>query len=166
MKSESVRECERVTFVHRHENKSCSACWEWVNERVREWRKYESKRVTCETRHENKSCPACRELVNASFASFKKVWESERVREWLLSIDMKNKFVQHSHENKSYSACRERVNERVRECFGSQLLSDIQTFFVLTIHSQDGRDLRWIITIWKQQGKQNKNKTSMCNVEL
>ena len=31
-----VRECEseRVTFEHRHKNKSCSACPEWVNERV------------------------------------------------------------------------------------------------------------------------------------
>ena len=27
-------ECERVTFEHRHENKSCSVCWEkeWVRE--------------------------------------------------------------------------------------------------------------------------------------
>ena len=37
---ESVRvwECEsvRVTFEHSHENKSCSACGEWLNERMRE----------------------------------------------------------------------------------------------------------------------------------
>ena len=43
---ESVRvwecESERVIFEHRHENKSCSACWEWVNERVKEW---ESERM-------------------------------------------------------------------------------------------------------------------------
>ena len=34
--SERVRECEseRVTFEPRHENKSCSACRERVNERV------------------------------------------------------------------------------------------------------------------------------------
>ena len=33
-----VRECEseRVTFEPRHENKSCSACRERVNERMRE----------------------------------------------------------------------------------------------------------------------------------
>ena len=35
--SESERECawvsERVTFEHRHENKSCSACLERLNER-------------------------------------------------------------------------------------------------------------------------------------
>ena len=35
-----MRECEsesvRVTFEHRHENKSCSACRERVNERMRE----------------------------------------------------------------------------------------------------------------------------------
>ena len=32
-----VKECEseRVTFEHRHENKSCSACRERVNETVR-----------------------------------------------------------------------------------------------------------------------------------
>ena len=32
-----VRECEneRVSFEHRHENKSCSACRERVNERVK-----------------------------------------------------------------------------------------------------------------------------------
>ena len=38
---ESVRvwecESERVIFEHRHENKTCSACWECVNERVKEW---------------------------------------------------------------------------------------------------------------------------------
>ena len=33
---ESVWETERVTFEHRHENKSCSACREIVNERVKE----------------------------------------------------------------------------------------------------------------------------------
>ena len=45
---------------------------------------------------------------------------------------------EHRHENKSCSACRERVNERVKavkvvkvfqNILGSQLLSDIQTFF-------------------------------------
>ena len=32
-----MRECEseRVTFEHRHENKSCSACRDRVNERVK-----------------------------------------------------------------------------------------------------------------------------------
>ena len=45
---------------------------------------------------------------------------------------------EHRHENKSCSACRDRVNERVyvvkvvkvfQNILGSQLLSDIQTFF-------------------------------------
>ena len=50
---------------------------------------------------------------------------------------------EHRHENKSCSACRDRVNERVKvvkeakvvkekvfqNILGSQLLSDIQTFF-------------------------------------
>ena len=30
------RESERVTFEHRHENKSCSACRNRLNERVKE----------------------------------------------------------------------------------------------------------------------------------
>ena len=66
--NERVRECEsvRVTFEHKHENKSCSACGEWVNERVKEW-ECESERVTFEHRHENKSCSVWRE------------WECERV---------------------------------------------------------------------------------------
>ena len=80
IKSESarVRECEseRVTFEPRHENKSCSACRERVNERMRACesvrvsvrmsvrvREFESERVTFEHRHENKSCSACRERV-------------------------------------------------------------------------------------------------------
>ena len=49
VKSDWMREweTERVTFEHRHENKSCSACQEWVNERLKEW---ESERVwECES---------------------------------------------------------------------------------------------------------------------
>ena len=44
-----VRECEseRVTFEHRHENKSCSACRERVNERMRAC---ESARVSVRVR--------------------------------------------------------------------------------------------------------------------
>ena len=47
---------------------------------------------------------------------------------------------EHKHENKSCSACRETVNERLKECEservfqkipGSQLLSDVQIFFLL-----------------------------------
>ena len=47
--NERVNKCEseRVTFEHKHENKSCSAC----DERVKEC---ESERVTFEHRHENK----------------------------------------------------------------------------------------------------------------
>ena len=47
-----------VTFEHKHEDKSCSACRERECVRVREC---ESERVTFEPRHENKSCSACRE---------------------------------------------------------------------------------------------------------
>ena len=50
-----------MSFQPRDENKTCSACRERVNERVREC---ESERVTFEPRHENKSCSACRERVN------------------------------------------------------------------------------------------------------
>ena len=39
-KSVRVRECEsesvRVSFEHRDENKSCSVCQEWFNERLKE----------------------------------------------------------------------------------------------------------------------------------
>ena len=63
-----MRECEseRVTFEPRHENKSCSACRERVNDRMRECdsvrvRECESERVPFEHRHENKSCSACQE---------------------------------------------------------------------------------------------------------
>ena len=54
---ESVRvrgyESERVTFEHRHENKSCLACRERVNERVKvvNVKDFESERVTFEHRH-------------------------------------------------------------------------------------------------------------------
>ena len=64
-------ESGRVTFEHRDENKSCSACQEWLNERLNE----------CESEKE---------------------WDSEREWEW----------------------------ERVRVWPGSQLLSDVQSFFV------------------------------------
>ena len=79
---------------------------------------------TLEHRHEIKSCSACQEWVN------------ERVREWLLSIDIKTKVVQHVESD----WMREWKSERVRACEsesvwewesvpGSQLLSDVQTFF-------------------------------------
>ena len=93
---ESVRECE--------------------NERVRE-RECETERVTFEHRHENKRCSACQE------------WLNERVREWLLSIDMKTKVVQHVKSD----WMREWKSESVWEWEsvpGSQLLSDVQTFFL------------------------------------
>ena len=48
---------ETVTFEPRHENKTCSACRERVNERMREC---ESVRVTFEHRDEKKPCSACR----------------------------------------------------------------------------------------------------------
>ena len=55
-----------VTFEPRHENKSCSACRERVNERVKvvkvvKVKECKSGRVTFEHRHENKSCSACGE---------------------------------------------------------------------------------------------------------
>ena len=65
--------------LEQHENKTCSACRERVNERLKECesvrvreceservRECESERVTFEPRHENKSCSACRERVNES----------------------------------------------------------------------------------------------------
>ena len=54
-----------------------------------------------------------------------RVRESEKMREWLLSIDMKTKVLQHVESD----WMREWERVRVRECSGSQLLSDIQTFF-------------------------------------
>ena len=62
-------------------------------------------------------------------------WDSVRVREWLLSIDMKTKVVQYD-ESEWMRDCeseraREWESERVRS--GSQLLSDIQTFFIVTV---------------------------------
>ncbi len=49
------------------------------------------KIVTFEHRHENKSCSACRERVNETMREC----ESAKVRECLLSIDIKTKVVQH-----------------------------------------------------------------------
>ena len=96
-----------VTFKHRHENKSCSACLEWVNERLKEWQSDRvSERVTFKHRHENKKCSACREWVNASL----KECESERLREsGRVSFE-------HRDENKSCSACQEWFNEILKEC--------------------------------------------------
>ena len=48
-----------VTFEHRHENKSCSACRERVNERMRECenvRVRDCENVIFKHKHENKSC--------------------------------------------------------------------------------------------------------------
>ena len=66
---ERVWECEseRVIFEHRHENKSCTSML-----RVSEW-----EIESCESSENSESS------------------ESERVWEWLLSIDMKTKVVQH-----------------------------------------------------------------------
>ena len=79
--------------------------WEWESESKREW---ENVRVSFEHRHENKSCSLewMRECESASWQVCKlfcmsrvseweieRVWEwervSERMWEWLLSIDMK-----------------------------------------------------------------------------
>ena len=67
----------KQTFEHRHENKSCSACLERVDERVRECesvrlrkRECEIERVTFEHRHENKSCSACQECQVLQVPSF------------------------------------------------------------------------------------------------
>ena len=62
-----------MTIEHSHENKSCSACRERLNEKVRE---QESERVTFEHRHENKSCSACQERVN------ERLKECESEKEW------------------------------------------------------------------------------------
>ena len=75
---------EEVTFEHRHENKTSSECWERVNERVKEWiRKWESV--------------------------WQSEWESEtdsdneEVKDWLLSIAMKTKVVQHLERLKHFN---------------------------------------------------------------
>ena len=44
--------------------KSCSACQEWVNKRVKEWESVRVREWIVEHRHENKSCSACQEWVN------------------------------------------------------------------------------------------------------
>ena len=52
-------ECERLAFEQRHENKSCSACLDSANGKLKD-----RERVTFEHRHENKSCSLCQESVN------------------------------------------------------------------------------------------------------
>ena len=80
-----------MTFEHRHENKTCSACREWLNERLREceseresvWEwECESVRVSFEHRDENKSCSACQEWFNERLkeCESEKEWDSEIVR--------------------------------------------------------------------------------------
>ena len=63
--------CQMLIFEHRDENKSCSACRERVNERLKVLKvvkvkecESETERVTFEHRHENKSFSACTEGVN------------------------------------------------------------------------------------------------------
>ena len=86
-----------ATFEHRDENKTCSACREWLNERLkecesekewewdseREW-EWESVRVSFEHRDENKSCSACQEWLNERLneCESEKEWESDREWEW------------------------------------------------------------------------------------
>ena len=83
-----------MTFEPRHENKTCSACREWLNERLkecesekewewdseREW-EWESVRVSFEHRDENKSCSACQEWLNERLneCESEKEWDSESV---------------------------------------------------------------------------------------
>ena len=87
-----VKECERLTFEHRHENKSCSVWREWVNDRVREWLL---------------SMDMKKKLFSMSKVSN---WESERMREW------ESGTFKYRRENKSCSACWECVNDRLKEC--------------------------------------------------
>ena len=109
-------------------NKSCWACREWVNERLKEcekeWeieREWECVRVSFEHRDENKSCSACREWVNERL----KECESERMWEWVLTIlDMKTKVVQHVQ------------SESMRECkFASDQVCQIPSFCLTFRHS-------------------------------
>ena len=64
---------------HRDENKTCSACRWWVNERLKEcesekeW-EWESVRVTFEHRQEKKSCSACQEWPKTEW--LKLDWQS------------------------------------------------------------------------------------------
>ena len=105
---------ETVTFEPRHENKTCSACQEWLNERLKE----------CES-----------EIARES--------ESEKVWGWVLSIEMKTKVVKRDWM-RDWMSVTVRKSEIVWESEsekvwifqnipGSQLLSDIQTFFYINI---------------------------------
>ena len=61
-----------------------------------------------------------------------RVWEWECVWEW----ERVRVTSEHRHENKGFSACQEWVNERVRvfnNIPGSQLLSDVQNFYLYLI---------------------------------
>ena len=80
VKSERLKECESVRVR------------EWESVRVREC---DSERVTFQHRHENKSCSACQEWVKEWDERVRWECESVRVWEWLLSIEMKTKVVQH-----------------------------------------------------------------------
>ena len=72
-------------------------------------------------------------------------WESVRVREWLLSRDMKTKVIQYDESEWMTEL------ETVREWSGSQLLSDVQTFF------------SWESPLWKVAGSTSKPLWSLCS---
>ena len=96
---------EWVTFQHRQ---ACSACQEWVNERVRVWEWLLSIDMKTKLVQHVKS-DWMRHWKSV------KVWECEsvKVREWFLSIDMKTKVVQHVES----AWMRDWKSVRVREFF-------------------------------------------------
>ena len=118
MTSKVSGEFDAVVVGPRHKNKSCSACRERVNERV-----WVCENVTFQHTHENKSCSACREWVNKRG----KQWlnerlndcESEKECEW----DSESKFWAYTWKQKLFRTFKHSYIP------GSQLVSDIQTFF-------------------------------------
>ena len=111
-----ARECEseRVTFEHRHENKTCSACREWLNERMRE-------------------CEIAREWE----------CESVKVREWFLSIDMITKVIQHveSEWMREWKSERVREWESVREIWFPAFVWRSDIFIITVVWSSLGHPL-------------------------
>ena len=60
-----------MSFEHRHEDKSCSACRDRVNERV-----WECENVTFQHSHENKSCSACPKDQHQHFTYYLIAWQT------------------------------------------------------------------------------------------
>ena len=107
-----------MSFQPRHENKTCRACpkdqhyafdiWHMSHDIMTSWHDSmtNNHKVTFEHRHENKSCSACpsdqhKHLTYDSMTAWHDsmiAWHDSMTnnhKQWLLSIDMKTKVVQH-----------------------------------------------------------------------